>query len=174
MKVETRKGGGPGKAEAESGRVRIIEGSVDGRGLSIGIVVSRFNEEVTADLLKGALSALADYGVDRERIEVFRVPGAFEIPVAIRKVLETGRFDGVIALGAVIRGETPHFDYISDSVTRGVGQIALETRTPIGFGVLTTDTVQQAVDRASPKKFNRGAGAALAVLEMVNLVRKIN
>jgi 6,7-dimethyl-8-ribityllumazine synthase len=155
------------------GALRRRRSELGGKDLRVAIVASRFNGEITEDLLRGALVALEASSVSRDRIEIFRVPGAFEIPMIAKAVAMTGRFDGIIALGAVIRGQTPHFDYISAWVSRGIGQVGLETRTPIGFGVLTTETVRQAVERASPDQFNRGGEVALTVVEMVELVRQI-
>jgi 6,7-dimethyl-8-ribityllumazine synthase len=152
---------------------RIVEGSHEGRRLRIGIVVSQFNTEVTQQLLSGALEALKGHGVEDADIEIAKVPGAFEIPIAAGRMAKSEQFHGIIALGAVIRGETPHFHYISTSVSTGLSRIALETGIPVGFGVLTTDTVQQALDRANPQKYNRGAQAALTVLEMVNLLKEL-
>ena len=154
----------------EPGNLKVIEGSREGRRLRIGIVVSRFNEEVTRQLLAGAVDVLRENGVKDQDIEIAKVPGAFEIPLVTQRMAKTGHFHGVIALGAVVRGETPHFEYISTSVTEGLSRVALETEIPIGFGVLTTDTIQQALDRANTMKYNRGAQAALTVLEMVNLL----
>jgi 6,7-dimethyl-8-ribityllumazine synthase len=154
----------------EPKKLKVIEGGREGRRLRIGIVVSRFNGEVTQQLLSGAVDALRENGVKDQDIEIARVPGAFEIPLVTQRMAKTGHFQGVIALGAVIRGETPHFEYICTSVSAGLSRVALETGIPIGFGVLTTDTIQQAMDRASTAKYNRGAQAALTVLEMVNLL----
>ena len=138
--------------------------------MRIGIVVSRFNSEVTEQLLSGALGALKNNGIKEQDVQVIRVPGAFEIPLMTRQMARTGRWHGIVALGAVIRGETPHFEYISASVSSGLNQVALETGTPVGFGVLTTETSQQALDRANPAKYDRGGQAALAVIEMVKLL----
>ena len=157
----------------ESRSPKMIEGGYESRRLHIGIVVSRFNTEVTQQLLSGALDALRSKGVRDQDIEVAKVPGAFEIPLVTQRMAKTGHFQGVIALGAVIQGETPHFEYISTSVTAGLSRVALETGIPVGFGVLTTDTVQQAMDRASTAKYNRGAQAALTVLEMANLLAEL-
>ncbi len=150
---------------------KVSEGCLEGKRLKIGIVLSRFNEAVTGKLFTGALKALSENGVAAHDIEVAKVPGAFEIPLIAKRMAQTGRFHGILALGAVIRGETPHFEYISRSVSHGLNQVAFETNVPVGFGVLTTDTVRQAMDRASLRKYNRGAQAALTVLEMANLLR---
>jgi len=151
----------------------VVEGGLQGKRLRIGIVVSKFNSEVTQELLTAAVDALEERGVEDRDIEIAKVPGAFEIPLVAKRMAQSGHFHGIIGLGAVIRGETPHFEHISSSVSAGLGKVALETGIPISFGVLTTDTVQQALDRANPKKYNRGTQAALTVLEMVNLLREL-
>jgi len=152
--------------------VRVVEGDLQGQGARFAIVVSRFNSFITERLLDGALDALRRHGVEEEGIRVFRVPGAFEVPLAVRKAAQQ-KVDGVIALGALIRGGTPHFDYLSAEVTKGVAQVMLETGVPVSFGVLTTDTVEQAVERAGTKSGNKGAEAAQSAIEMVNLLRKM-
>lgn len=151
---------------------RVVEGDLQGQGVKVAIVVSRFNSFITERLLDGALDALRRHGVDEKGIDVFRVPGAFELPLAVRKA--AGRkVDAVIALGALIRGGTPHFDYLSAEVTKGIAQVTLETGVPVSFGVLTTDTVEQAIERAGTKAGNKGAEAAQSAIEMVNLLRKM-
>ena len=160
---------------------RVVEGELLGQGLKVAIVVSRFNSFITERLLDGALDALKRHGVEDGDIGVFRVPGAFELPLAVRKAAERSggkgdrkdRVDAVIALGALIRGGTPHFDYLSAEVTKGVAQVMLETGMPVSFGVLTTDTVEQAIERAGTKAGNKGAEAAQTAIEMVNLLRKM-
>jgi 6,7-dimethyl-8-ribityllumazine synthase len=151
---------------------RVIEGDLQGQGVKVAIVVSRFNSFITERLLDGALDALRRHGVDEKGITVVKVPGAFELPLAVRKVAGQ-KFDAVIALGALIRGGTPHFDYLSAEVTKGVAQTMLETGVPVSFGVLTTDTVEQAIERAGTKAGNKGAEAAQSALEMVSLLRKM-
>ena len=143
-------------------------------GLKFGIVAAKFNPSVTGKLLSSCLDSLTKQGVKGHHVEVVRVPGAFEIPLVAKTLAESGRFDAVICLGAVIRGGTPHFDYICAEVSRGIGQAALDTRVPIVFGVLTTETVAQAVERADPTKFNRGGEAAKVAIEMVTVLRRIN
>jgi 6,7-dimethyl-8-ribityllumazine synthase len=143
-------------------------------GLKFGVVAAKFNQSVTGKLLSSCLAGLAKHGVKEGHIEVVRVPGAFEIPLVAKTLAESGRFDAVICLGAVIRGDTPHFDYICAEVSRGIGQAALETGVPIVFGVLTTETVAQAVERADPAKFNRGGEAAKVAIEMVTVFTRIN
>jgi 6,7-dimethyl-8-ribityllumazine synthase len=147
------------------------KGELAGKGLRLAIVVSRFNSFITERLLSGALDALTRAGADEKKVEVVRVPGSFEIPVAAKTLAQSGRYDAVITLGCIIRGETQHFDFISAEVTRGIQLAALETGVPISFGVLTTDTLEQAVDRAGAKSGNKGAEVALAAVEMANLLR---
>jgi len=143
------------------------------KGLRFGIVVAKFNQGVTGKLLHACADALESHGVVKDAIDVVRVPGAFEIPLVARTMAETGCVDAVICLGAVIRGDTPHFDYICAEVSRGIGQVALDTAVPIIFGVLTTETVAQAEERADPKKFNRGGEAAKSAIEMVRVMRML-
>ncbi len=147
------------------------KGELAAKGLRLAIVVSRFNSFITERLLTGALDTLSRAGADDRRIEVVRVPGSFEIPVTAKALAQSGRFDAVITLGCIIRGETQHFDYISAEVTRGIQLAALETGVPMAFGVLTTDTLEQAVDRAGAKSGNKGAEVALAAIEMANLLK---
>jgi 6,7-dimethyl-8-ribityllumazine synthase len=152
--------------------VRVIEGDLQGQGAKVSIVVSRFNSFITERLLEGALDALRRHGVEEKGITVIRVPGSFEIPLGVRRAAGL-KVDAVIALGALIRGGTPHFDYLSAEVTKGVAQVMLETGVPVAFGVLTTDTVEQAVERAGTKAGNKGAEAAQTALEMVSLLRRM-
>lgn len=152
--------------------VRVIEGDLQGQGIKVSIVVSRFNGFITDRLLEGALDALRRHGVEEKGITVVRVPGAFEIPLGVRRAAGQ-KVDAVIALGALIRGGTPHFDYLSAEVTKGVAQIMLDTGIPVSFGVLTTDTVEQAIERAGAKSGNKGAEAAQSALEMVSLLRRM-
>jgi len=148
-----------------------IEGAIAGKGLKFGIVVSRFNDFITSRLLTGALDALKQCDVDESSITVVRVPGSFEIPMAAKKMAVSDKYDSIICLGAVIRGATPHFEYISSEVTKGIANIALETGIPVIYGVLTTDSVDQAIERAGAKNRNRGWDAALQAIEMVNLYK---
>ena len=152
--------------------VRVIEGDLQGQGVKVSIVVSRFNGFITDRLLEGALDALRRHGVEEKGITVIRVPGSFEIPLGVRRAAGQ-KVDAVIALGALIRGGTPHFDYLSAEVTKGVAQVMLETGIPVSFGVLTTDTVEQAIERAGTKAGNKGAEAAQSALEMVSLLRRM-
>jgi 6,7-dimethyl-8-ribityllumazine synthase len=148
---------------------RMIEGKLLGVGKRVAIVASRFNEFITARLIEGALDALARHGVNPEDVAIYRVPGSFEIPPVARKVAGSGKFNGVICLGAVIRGGTPHFDYIAAEVTKGVAQSAMEAEIPVIFGVLTTDSIEQAIERAGTKAGNKGFDAAMSLLEMMDL-----
>ena len=152
---------------------KYIEGDHNAKGLRFGIVVSRFNDFVTSKLLSGALSAFKEHGADEEDLEVVRVPGAFEIPQAAKKLCSSREFDAIICLGAVIKGDTPHFDIISAETSRGVGQIGLEFNIPVLFGVLTTNNLEQAVARSGSDSSNKGRETALAAVEMVNLFKKI-
>lgn len=151
----------------------VIEGELRGEGLRFGIVASRFNDFITSRLLEGALDAFRSHGVREEDLTVVRVPGAFEIPVVARRLAGSGRFHAILCLGAVIRGETPHFEYLCAETSRGIGSVALETGLPVLFGVLTTDTVGQAEARAGGKS-NKGWEAALAALEMANVMAKLS
>lgn len=152
--------------------VKVYEGKLIGQGLRFGIVVARFNEFITSRLLSGAIDILRRHGVDEGAIEVAWVPGAFEIPLGAKKMAALG-YDGVICLGAVIRGATPHFEYIASEVTKGIAQIGLEKEIPIIFGLITADTLEQAIERAGTKAGNKGADAALSALEMANLFREL-
>jgi 6,7-dimethyl-8-ribityllumazine synthase len=153
--------------------MKLRKGSQNATGLAVGIVASKFNKSVTSRLLTECIKALTAAGASDEAIEVVRVPGAFEIPLVARELARSGRFDAVICLGAVIRGDTPHFEFISAEVSRGILQASLETNLPVVFGVLTTDTVAQAVERADPARLNRGADAAKTAIEMVNVMRQL-
>lgn len=148
---------------------KVYEGNLVGTGLRIGIVVGRFNEFITSKLLGGALDALKRHGVEENDVEVAWVPGAFEIPLFVKKMAESGKYDAVIALGTVIRGSTPHFDYVCNEAAKGVASIGLSTGVPTIFGVLTTDTIDQAIERAGTKAGNKGWEAAAAAIEMANL-----
>lgn len=152
---------------------RTIEGRLDAQGLKIGIVVSRFNKDITEKLLEGALEGLRSHGGEEEKITIVRVPGAFEIPLVAEKLAASGQYDALVCLGAVIRGDTPHFEYVSDAVTRGLGVAMGKYQMPISFGVLTTDNRQQAMERCGYKDANKGYEAALTAVEMAHLVRQI-
>ena len=153
--------------------VKVYEGKLVGEGQKVGIVVGRFNEFISSKLLDGALDGLKRHDVDEEDIEIAWVPGSFEIPLTAQKMANTGKYDGIICLGAVIRGETPHFDYVSNEVSKGVAKVGLDTEIPIIFGVLTTDTIEQAISRAGTKSGNKGFEAAQTLVEMVNLFENI-
>lgn len=153
---------------------RYFEGKLDAKGQKIGIIVSRFNSFISERLLEGAVDALVRHGADEQDIHVARVPGAFEIPLAAKKMAGSGAYDAIIALGAVIRGSTPHFDYVSSEVTKGVAAVSLESGIPVAFGVLTTDSIEQAVERAGTKAGNKGFEAAVTVIETVNLLKALN
>lgn len=148
------------------------EGNLIGTGLRIGIVAGRFNELIVSKLVGGALDALKRHGVNEDDVEVAWVPGAFEIPLIAKKMAESGRFDAVVTLGAVIRGATPHFDYVCNECAKGVASLSLSTGIPVIFGVLTTDTIEQAIERAGTKAGNKGWEAASAAIEMANLSRQ--
>ncbi|MGQ9858432.1 MAG: 6,7-dimethyl-8-ribityllumazine synthase [Thermodesulfobacteriota bacterium] len=151
----------------------IHEGTITAEGLRVAIVASRFNEFMCARLLEGALDALLRHGARDEDLHVIRVPGAFEIPAMARWAAQSGRFDAVICLGVVIRGGTPHFEYIAAEVSKGVAQVAMEASVPVVFGVLTTDTMEQAIERAGSKAGNKGWDAAMAAMELVQLRRRL-
>jgi 6,7-dimethyl-8-ribityllumazine synthase len=152
---------------------RVVEGALQAKGMRFGIVVSRFNDFINRRLLDGALDALARHGAEEGMITVARVPGSFEIPLMAKKLAASGKYDAIICLGAVIRGATPHFEYISSEVTKGIAQVALESGLPVSFGILTTDTIEQAIERAGTKSGNKGWDAALAAIEMVNVLKTV-
>ena len=153
---------------------KTLEGTLDARGLKVGIVVGRFNSLVTDRLLSGALDALARSGCNVDaNVEVVRVPGSWEIPLTLKALLNAKRHDALIALSAVIRGDTPHFDYVAGQAASGIAQVSLEAGIPVAFGVLTTNTVEQALDRAGLKSGNKGFDAAMTAIEMVNLLRQL-
>ena len=154
--------------------VKTIEGYLNGEGLKIGIVIGRFNEFITGKLYSGALDALKRHGVMDEDVEAAWVPGAFEIPFVAQKMAESGKYDAVITLGAVIRGSTPHFDYVSNEVAKGVAAVSLKTGVPTIFGVLTTDSIEQAIERAGTKAGNKGWEAVVTAIEMGNLLKKLS
>ena len=151
----------------------MLEGYISGKGLKIGIVAARFNEFITSRLLSGALDALHRHETADGDIDVAWVPGAFEIPIAAKKMAESGRYDAVICLGAVIRGSTTHYDYVCSEVSKGVAQVSLASGVPTIFGVVTTENIEQAIERAGTKAGNKGADAAVAAMEMANLFRKM-
>ncbi len=152
--------------------MNLFEGNLNAENFKVAIVVSRFNSFITERLLEGAIDGLVRHGMDKENIDIYKVPGAFEIPLIAKKVASKG-YDGVICLGAVIRGSTPHFDYVASEVSKGVALISLETEKPIIFGILTTDTIEQAIERAGTKSGNKGYDAALTLIETANLIKSI-
>ena len=151
----------------------MLEGLLQAQGMRFALVVGRFNDFIGGKLVEGALDTLKRHGASDDDIAIAWVPGAFEIPLAARKLAVSGKYDAVITLGAVIRGSTPHFDYVAAEVSKGVAHVGLETGLPVIFGVLTTDTIEQAIERAGTKAGNKGADAALSALEMVNLLAAI-
>lgn len=153
---------------------KVFEGHLSAAGLRFGIVVSRFNEFITGKLLGGAEDAIRRHGGDLEQADVAWVPGAFEIPLVARRMAESGRYDAVICLGAVIRGSTPHFDYVASESSKGIAQAMLTSGVPVSFGVLTTDSIEQAIERAGTKAGNKGWEAAAGAIEMANLMKSLN
>lgn len=153
--------------------MKMYEGKLIAQGLKFGIVVGRFNEFIGGKLLSGALDALKRHGVEEDSIEISWVPGAFEIPLVAKKMAKSKKYDGVICLGAVIRGATPHFDFVSSEVSKGIASVSLETEVPVIFGVLTTDTIEQAIERAGTKAGNKGYEAAVTAIEMANLLNQL-
>ena len=152
---------------------RIVEGKLDARGLKTAVIASRFNDFITAKLVEGALDCLLRHNANESDITIIKVPGSFEIPLAAQKAAAGGSYDTVICLGALIRGQTPHFDYIASEVTKGIAQVSLQTGVPVTFGVITADTLEQAVDRAGAKVGNKGFEAALGAMEMANLLKTV-
>ena len=154
--------------------MRVLEGNLIAKKLRVGIVCARFNEFITSKLLSGALDGLRRHEVDEDDIDVAWVPGAFEIPLAASKLAKSGRYDAVICLGAVIRGSTSHYDYVCNEVSKGVAQVSLASGIPVMFGVLTTENIEQAIERAGTKAGNKGYDCALGAIEMVNLLQNID
>ncbi len=150
---------------------KVLEGKIDAKGLKFGLVVSRFNDFINDRLLGGALDALTRNGADEKNLSIVKVPGAFEIPLAAKKMANSRMYDAVICLGCVIRGATPHFEYISAEVAKGISKVALESGVPVSFGVITADNLEQAIERAGAKGGNKGWDAALSAIEMINLFR---
>ena len=152
---------------------KIIQGDLSGKGLKIGIVAARFNDFITSRLVDGALDGLQRHGVAEADIEIVRVPGAYEIPLAAKMLAQSRKFNAIICLGAVIRGATPHFEYVSAEVSKGAASVSMETGLPVIFGVLTTDTIEQAIERAGTKSGNKGWDAALSAIEMANVMKQL-
>ena len=154
--------------------MRTLEGKVVAEGIRIGIVVARFNEFITSRLLGGAIDGLVRHGMNEEDVDVAWVPGAFEIPLIAKKMAKSGKYDAVIALGAVIRGSTSHYDYVCNEVSKGVAAASMESGVPVMFGVVTTENIEQAIERAGTKAGNKGYDCALSAIEMVNLIRTMD
>lgn len=154
-------------------QIRTIEGQLNASGLKIAIVAARFNDFIVDRLVSGAVDYLTRHGGDAENITIARVPGAFELPIVTKKLAASGKYDGIIALGAVIRGATPHFDFVATEATKGLAMISLESGIPVGFGLLTTDNIEQAIERAGTKAGNKGVDAAAAMLETVRVLQQI-
>ena len=152
---------------------RIVEGRLSAEGFRFAIIVSRFNDFICARLMEGAVDALMRHGCDPEHVVIVKVPGAFEMPLTARKLAQQGTYDAVICVGAVIRGATPHFDYVAAEVSKGIASVTLESKIPVTFGVLTTDNLEQAIERAGSKAGNKGYEAAMAAIEMVNLFKEL-
>jgi 6,7-dimethyl-8-ribityllumazine synthase len=152
---------------------KIVEGKIVAKGMKFGIVASRFNDFISGRLIEGAIDTLMRAGADEKDILIYKVPGAFELPLTAKKLAKTARFDAIICLGAVIRGATPHFEYISAEVSKGIASVGLDAEIPVVFGVLTTDTIEQAIERAGTKSGNKGADAAMSAIEMVDLFKRI-
>jgi 6,7-dimethyl-8-ribityllumazine synthase len=152
----------------------VHEGDLIGTGLKIGIIVSRFNSFITTKLLDGALDALKRHGVSLDDVDIFWTPGSFEIPATAKRLAESNRYDAIICIGAVIRGATPHFDFVANESAKGISQVSFNTGIPVIYGVITTDTIEQAIERAGTKAGNKGAEAAVAAIEMANLYKQID
>lgn len=150
----------------------LIEGNLNGEGQKMGIVIGRFNEFISGKLLDGAVDCLKRHSVEENNIDIAWVPGAFEIPLIAKKMANTKKYDAIICLGAVIKGSTPHFDFVSSEVSKGIAKVSLDTETPVIFGVITTDNIEQAIERAGAKSGNKGWDAALSAIEMSSLIRK--
>jgi 6,7-dimethyl-8-ribityllumazine synthase len=153
--------------------MKILQGELQAKGLKFGVVVSRFNDFITSKLLEGAEDALVRHGAKGDDIDVVKVPGSFEIPIVAKKMAEKGKYNAIVCLGTVIRGATPHFDYVAAEVSKGIAQASMETGVPIAFGVITSDTIEQAVERAGAKSGNKGFDAALTAIEMAQVLKKL-
>ncbi len=154
-------------------KVKTVDGKLDATGMKVAIVASRFNDFITGKLIEGALDCLVRHGAEETGISIYRVPGSFELPLAAQKIARSGEVDAIVCLGALIRGQTPHFDYIASEVTKGIAQISLESGLPVTFGIITADNLEQAIDRAGAKTGNKGFEAAASAIEMTNLLREI-
>lgn len=154
--------------------VKVFEGNLVAENLKFAVIVSRFNEFISSKLLNGCIDSLARHGTRETDIDITWTPGAFEIPLVTKKLALTGQYDAIICLGAIIRGDTPHFDYVASELSKGIANVMLETHVPTIFGVLTTENIQQAIERAGTKSGNKGADAAVSAIEMANLIKKLN
>ena len=152
---------------------KVLEGKISAEGFRFAVVVSRFNDFIGSRLAEGAMDALRRHGATDEQVSLIKVPGAFEIPPVAKRVAESGGYDAIVCLGAVIRGSTPHFEYVAAEVSKSIAAVALETKVPVAFGVLTTDSLEQAIERAGTKSGNKGWDAAIAAMEMVNLFKEL-
>jgi 6,7-dimethyl-8-ribityllumazine synthase len=152
---------------------KIIEGQLDAKGFRFGVVVSRFNDFISSHLLEGCMDSLVRHGAREETVKIYKVPGSFEIPAVAKKLALSGSFDAIICLGAVIRGDTPHFDYVAAEVSKGIANSSMETGVPIIYGIITSDTIEQAIERAGTKAGNKGWDAGISAIEMVNLYKNI-
>ncbi len=152
---------------------KVFEGKLEAKSCKVAVVVSRFNSFMTQRMLEGALDTLSRHGMDENKIDVLWVPGAFEMPLACKKLAASKKYDGIVALACVIRGATPHFEYVSSEVSKGIAKVMIDESTPIGFGVVTADNMEQAIERAGSKSGNKGSDAAMSVIEMVNLLKQI-
>lgn len=164
------------KAESElmMSNIKIIEGEFSGATANFALVMARFNGFIVDSLLSGAVDTLRRHGVTEKNITIIKVPGSYELPLAVKKAARSGSYDAIIALGAVIRGATPHFEYVAGECARGLARVSLDLDIPVAFGVLTVDTIEQAIERAGTKNANKGANAAMSALEMVNVMRKLD
>lgn len=154
--------------------MKVIEGKLEAKGLRFGIIVSRFNDFITSRLLEGAIDALVRHGANKEDIEIVKVPGSFEIPLIAKKLAQSGKFNAIVCLGTLIRGATPHFDYIAAEVSKGIALVGLETGIPVSFGVITADSIEQAIERAGSKAGNKGWEAAIVAIEMARVIEQLN
>jgi len=153
--------------------IKTVEGQLRAQGCRFGLVASRYNDFIVEKLISGSMDYLLRHGAEREDLTLVRIPGAFEMPVVVKKMIQSGSYDAVICLGAVIRGATPHFEYVASEVSKGLAAVALESGVPVGFGILTTDTLEQAIERAGSKAGNKGAEAAQAALETVQVLQQL-
>ncbi len=153
--------------------IKTIEGQLAAQGLKIALVASRFNDIIVDRLIGGAVDYLTRHGMERENLTLVRIPGAFELPLVCRKLAKSGKYDGIVALGAIIRGATPHFDFVASEATKGIASVSLDSGVPIGFGLLTTDNIEQAVERAGSKAGNKGVEAAAALLETIRVLEQL-